>query len=584
MRQVLKTLTLTSLLSTFAGLSHAQSSVPEDDVVIVTGARIASGGAQDIKHFRGEVDRGIVPSPQGMTSEGLLNQHDLYLTSAKTCAQTLCLNAATKIAAFVDGDYFAGLGFDTNISESWTRPSLNLIAVIDRSGSMGRGASMENVKRSLHAIKDELQDGDQISFVLYGSDVVTHLEPLKITSRSKKTLSEKIDSIKIEGSTNMDAGLARGYEIAYETKTRFEGTTRVMIFTDERPNTGRVDADGFMSRAKKASLEGVGLTTIGYGVDYGGEMAAQIASVRGGNLFYIRGEEDVKATFGEEFDFMVSEVAHDMRVTLTPAAGLQVGSIYGVPQDMISTTEDGAVTMSVSTVFMSSQGGGLFMSLDGTPSRPEQPLFKAEIQYTEGKTRRRDAITAKPLSEPPLNLVKAEALSAQYTAMKTATQAYYDRKYDEAYDIFSAFEAKFSDKKIEGLEEEYELVSALNETLAIEAGKIETLKNPPKYALLRGGWEVTRAKNMLDVKRGDRFNFSKNHATHYRKSMGFDTPYEEERYQVNDSQIYLRNSDLTFKYSFTKKGNLRLRHRDQGTAIYLKPFITQQGSGDDILD
>lgn len=583
MRQVLKTLTLTTILTSFAGLSHAQSHVQDEDVIITTGAKIGSGGAQDIKHFRGEVDRGAVPRPQGMTSEGLLNQHNLYLTSDKTCPQTLCLNAATKTAELIDGNYFAGLGFDTNISESWQRPPLNLIAVIDRSGSMG-GSSMENVKRSLHEIKDELQDGDQISFVLYGSDVVTHLQPLKITSRSKDLLSEKIDTILVEGSTNMDAGLARGYDIAYETKARFEGTTRVMIFTDERPNTGRVDADGFMSRAKKASLEGVGLTTIGYGVNYGGELAAQIASVRGGNLFYVRGEEDVKTLFDEEFDFMVSEVAHDMRVTLTPAAGLEVGSIFGVPQDMISTTEDGAVTMSVATVFMSSQGGGLFMSLDGTASRPEQPLFKAEVQYTEGTTRHRDAIMARPLSEPPLNLVKAEALSAQYTAMKSATQAYYNRNYDEAYEIFSSFEAKFSNKKIENLEEEYELVTALNNTLAIEAGKIEELENPPKYALIRGDWEVTRAKNMLDVKRGDRFNFSRDMATHYRKTISFDTPYEEERYSVNDFQIYLRNSDLTFKYSFTKKGNLRLRHRDQGTAIYLKPYITRQGSGDEILD
>lgn len=574
MSKLVISLAMLSVMSvSVAGMSFAQ----EDDEIVVTGAKVRTGGAQDIKHFRGEVDRGSVPSPKGMTSEGLLNQHDLYLTSNKACNQILCINSAAKPATFLDADYFVGLGFDTNIATEWERPSLNLVAVIDRSGSMG-GRSIENVKQSLHAIKGQLRDGDQISFILYGSDVVTHLHPLKVTEISKTTISEKIDSILVEGSTNMDAGLGRAYDIAHETKAEFSGITRVMIFTDERPNTGRTDADGFMARAQRASRAGVGLTTIGYGVNYGGELAAKIASVRGGNLFYVGNKSDVETLFEKEFDFMVSEVAHDMSVNLKPANGLKVGQVYGVPQDMYVTNEDGSVTMSVATVFMSSEGGGLFASLEGSPALSDQPLFQAELKYTQGSILRRSQSAPNSMSTSS-NLEKAEALSAQYSAMKAATTAFYERDYDSAHRIFSGFAEKFSARKLEGLEEEYKMVAALNKTLAIEAGELDGIEDAPKYALLRGEWEVTRAGNMEDVHRGDRFIFSANSATHYRKSKGFDKPYLEEYYRVNDEQIYLNESNLTFRYSFNKDGRLRLRHRDRGTFIYLKPYESPEVSG-----
>ena len=65
MTNFLKILALSTALVLPAGMSHAQIA---DDEVIVTGGRIGSGGAQDIKHFRGGIESGTVPSPKGMTS------------------------------------------------------------------------------------------------------------------------------------------------------------------------------------------------------------------------------------------------------------------------------------------------------------------------------------------------------------------------------------------------------------------------------------------------------------------------------------------------------------------------------------
>lgn len=579
MKNIHKLLMISTALLVSAEISNAQMT---DDEIIVTGTSATQGGAQDIKHFRGQAASGEIPSPEGMTSEGLLSEHDLYLTSANSCEEILCLNAAAMPSSITDSDYFTGLSFDTNINEDWSREPLNLIAVIDRSGSMG-GASIKNVKRSLLEISDNLREGDQLSFVLYGSDVVTHLEPLLINKRNKAAIAKKIRSINVEGSTNMDKGLARGYDIARQTKPSFDGNTRVMIFTDERPNVGRTDADSFMMRAKAASRDGIGLTTIGYGVDYGGALGAKIASVRGGNLFYVADSDDVETLFKDEFDFMVSELAHDLTVTLTPSTGLTVNEVYGVPEHMITKAANGTITMEIPTVFFSSKGGGLFVSLDGTKTDNSQPLFSTELQYKEGKLRKFASLKGVLNAEPEPNLKKAEALSAQFTAMKSAVSTFYEgRHYSEsagkAFDVFNHFAQKFTAQKIEGLEQEYKLVASLNERFALESDRLNELANPPNYAALHGRWEVTRAKNMIDVKTGDHMQFTKNQMKHFRKNVSLERPDDVEAYNVNDKQIYLNKSDLTFRYAVSKKDKLTLRHRDGKTVIYLKPTTERESS------
>jgi len=59
MRNILILGLVTTSLLAGAQNSLAQS-YPEDEVV-VTGMSVRQGGAQDIKHFRGEVDRGNIP-------------------------------------------------------------------------------------------------------------------------------------------------------------------------------------------------------------------------------------------------------------------------------------------------------------------------------------------------------------------------------------------------------------------------------------------------------------------------------------------------------------------------------------------
>lgn len=296
MKLLSSTFTGVALFLSAPGVIAQDATDPLDDEdaageIVVTSMRVRQGGAQDIRHFRASVDDDDgpnIPRPENLTIEGLMGEHDLTLPVASDCRQMFCIVSETMPASLAlrpDDHLFVGLGFATNIQqESYKRPPLNLVAVVDKSGSMN-GTPLARVRKSLSPILWQMTDQDQMSIVLYGDQSHVWLEPTPVRG-NRDTILAKINSIASAGSTNMEAGLKVGYQTAFDSRDAFTGSTWVMLFTDENPNVGNTSAESFMRMAQAASEKGVGLTTIGVGVIFDAALATKVSSVRGGNLFY----------------------------------------------------------------------------------------------------------------------------------------------------------------------------------------------------------------------------------------------------------------------------------------------------------
>src|SRR5690606_30909337 len=166
----------------------------------------------------------------------------------------------------------------------------------------------------------------------YGDTSHVHLSPTSLSRREQVLAS--IDQIHSAGSTAMEEGLRVGYDLARRTRAKFRGSTRVMLFTDERPNVGATEAESFMGMARQASASGIGLTTVGVGTHFGAELATAISNVRGGNLVFFPNPADMQARFQREFDTLVTELAHDFKLTIKPRSGSEIAGVYGLPGDL----------------------------------------------------------------------------------------------------------------------------------------------------------------------------------------------------------------------------------------------------------
>jgi Ca-activated chloride channel family protein len=538
-----------------------------DSAIVVTGMRVRQGGMQDIRHFRSVAAEGEMPRPESLTAEGLMGEHDLTLASHRPCAQLLCLDTEAMPAAFParpEDRILVGLTFATNIdSATWRRAPLNLVAVVDKSGSMD-GEPLELVRQSLRQVVGQMRDGDQLSIVLYGETSHVHLAPTAIKGGGRKAALAAIDAIESEGSTAMEEGLKVGYATAFRSEGRFRGSTRLMLFTDEQPNVGATDAESFMGMAEAASRRGIGLTTIGVGVQFGAELGMKMSSVRGGNLFFLSNEEEVKSVFEKQLDTMVSELAHDVRITLVPRAGYKLTGVFGVPDGLMTDVGEGAVTITVPTAFLSANGGGIFASVGKSGRRanlpaarvaPGEKLLDLRLAYIEARNGRlgsdRLAVAA-PDGEGSPALRRAHLIVDEYLSLKAASVAFH-REGDpkKAFQLLSAFQGRLERSGLDSMDGEKSLVAQMLKPAALYSGYGG---EPPKAArtlALIGLWEVSRVKGLAAVRSGDQFTFTDDGELLTRRGSARPTDWESETYAVDGTRLIVTHEDKSDPWTFT---------------------------------
>ena len=433
------------------------------------------GGAQDINLMRHLVAEGYIPPAAAFTPEGLFSQHDLPLDGKAQPGHLIDIVAQATRFSSPDQpatEALVQLGFTSGIDAATFKPKpLNLVAVVDRSGSMS-GKPIELVRQSLLQVVSQLGREDQLSIVLYGHSTHIHLPPTRVTISARDSITKSIQQISSSGSTYMEAGLKLGYALARQTADGFPGATRVMLFTDEQPNVGRSDPESFAAMAEEAALDGIGLTTIGVGAHFGAELAEKISSVRGGNLFFFPDLDTMQETFRKDFDTMALELAHNLVLTIAPRPGIAITGLYGIPGDAVSWGDDGSLTLRIATIFASRNKGAIFFGLGTAPNRPslaaaqpKDPLATVSISYiqADNDAERRstiDVALAHPRDIQP-GLAKGAFLVEQYAAMRLATQLVEADCHQDAYQTLARFARRQIPFDDEALEREKELVSDL---------------------------------------------------------------------------------------------------------------------------
>jgi Ca-activated chloride channel family protein len=589
MKTSLRLLALSTTLIAFAAPSAwAQdvSAPPEEEEaesnIIVTGARVRQGGAQDIRHFRSTAAEVGMPRPESLTLEGLMGEHDLDLPASRACGQLFCLNTEAMAASLPtrpDDRLFVGLGFTSNIdADTWRREPLNLVAVVDKSGSMS-GRPLELVRQSLKRIVGQMRDGDQISIVLYGDISHLYLEPVEI-GRGRARALAAIDAIESAGSTNMEAGLKVGYDTAFATRPAFAGNTRLMLFTDEQPNVGSTDAGSFMGMAEAASRRGIGLTTIGVGVQFDGALATKVSSVRGGNLFFISSEAEVASVFDEQLDTMVSELAHDVKITMTPRAGYKLSGVYGVPDGLMADGGDGAVTITVPTAFLSTKGGGIFASLAKAGEREHLPaaalgadaaLMEVSLSYVgakDGKAGGDRLSVGAPAAAPSAPLRLAHLLVDEYFVLRGASTAFHQEGNPKrAFQLLSGLDGRLKGSRLDGLDDERKLVGDMLQQAAFYSGYAGEMPKTLRHLAVVGKWEVSRSEG-LEFRRGDKLFFTAGRELEIQRRRAPDEE-ESESYEINERQIYLPRSGMVFSYR-ASGDTMTLAHESGLATLFLR--------------
>jgi len=335
------------------------------------------GGEQDVALLRESVARGVVPLAAAMTVPGFLAEHDLPL-EAPVCTQVLCITAGVGVTRAADtnkNEVFVQLGFSSGLeAATFERDPLNLMAVVDRSGSM-HGEKMEAAKTALHKLVDQLGPEDRFGIIIFDDRFDLLVEPAAVTS--KAALHAKVSTITDRGATDIESALRRGFELV-RAGTSATRRDRVILMTDAQPNTGRTGTMEFQNLVNQYAAEGVGLTALGVGIDFGQELALAITHARGGNYFFLRDRAKIETVFDRDFDFLVTPLAYDLHMVLRAAVGYRIKEVYGLP----ASPEGRTVVLDAATLFLSRNRGAILLRMEPSGDWGDgRVLAETELSY-----------------------------------------------------------------------------------------------------------------------------------------------------------------------------------------------------------
>lgn len=165
------------------------------------------------------------------------------------------------------------------------RPRLNLVFLIDVSGSMGPENRLPLLKQALHLLVDQLKDDDTVGIVTYAGRSGILLEPTRGTQRSK--ILEAIDSLHAGGSTAGAAGLEAAYRLA-QAHFDHEGVNRIILGTDGDFNVGISDPHRLEQVITEKRKTGIYLSIIGVGDNnYNDRLMQTLAQKGNGTASYM---------------------------------------------------------------------------------------------------------------------------------------------------------------------------------------------------------------------------------------------------------------------------------------------------------
>jgi Ca-activated chloride channel family protein len=201
------------------------------------------------------------------------------------------------------------IGLQARAVANRDREQVSLTFVIDTSGSMEQGGRLEMVKDAMRILIKGLDRSDHVSIVSFGSDAKVVLGPTPADDDG--AILDAIDRLHPGGSTNLEAGLRLGYELARKTMTE-NGIDRIVLASDGVANVGLTDPGSILETISRDAAAGIELVSVGAGMgNYNDTLLETLADKGDGFYAYIDQIAEAERLFAERLTSTLQTVALD---------------------------------------------------------------------------------------------------------------------------------------------------------------------------------------------------------------------------------------------------------------------------------
>ena len=263
----------------------------------------------NVRRFLGE---GRLPPRDAVRIEELVNyfRYDYPLPENRT--QPFSTNVTVAPSPWAEGRQLVHIGLQGYNIVPRERPPLNLVMLLDVSGSMGEPNKLPLVQQSFRMLVDQLTARDRVSIVVYAGAAGAVLEPTPGNERAR--ILAALDNLSAGGSTAGGEGLRLAYSLAEQNFNR-NAVNRIIIATDGDFNVGINDPEQLQDFVERKRETGIYLSVFGFGGgNYNDALMQRLAQNGNGVATYIDTLNEARRVLRDEMASNMFSIANDVKI------------------------------------------------------------------------------------------------------------------------------------------------------------------------------------------------------------------------------------------------------------------------------
>jgi Ca-activated chloride channel family protein len=192
------------------------------------------------------------------------------------------------------------------------RPPLNLVFLLDTSGSMQNANKLPLLVQSFRLMLGQLRPEDEVAIVTYAGSAGTVLEPTKASERDK--IETALLRLSAGGSTAGGEGLRAAYALA-DQMSRDGEVSRVLLATDGDFNVGMQSNGALKSFVEEKRKSGTYLSVFGFGRGNVNDALMQTLAQNGnGQAAYIDTLAEAQKMLVDQLSGAMFTIAQDVKI------------------------------------------------------------------------------------------------------------------------------------------------------------------------------------------------------------------------------------------------------------------------------
>ncbi|MGB0959371.1 MAG: vWA domain-containing protein [Halocynthiibacter sp.] len=261
--------------------------------------------------LRMSVNRGQLPPQDAVRVEEMVNYFP-YDYAAPTDNHPLAAHISVTKTPWNPETQLLQIGLQAKRPATENLPPLNLVFLVDTSGSMQDPQKLPLLKQSLDIMLAKLRPEDEIAIVAYAGSAGLVLSPTSASEPQK--IKAALDQLAAGGSTAGEAGLKLAYQTA-ETMAKDGEISRVMIATDGDFNVGLESEEALKSFISTKRESGTYLSVLGFGLGHFDDAIMQTLAQNGNGIAaHIDSLQEAQKTLVDQVSGALFPVANDVKI------------------------------------------------------------------------------------------------------------------------------------------------------------------------------------------------------------------------------------------------------------------------------